>query len=270
MNTETNGVRLHVEVSGEGPALLLLHGFTGSTRTWDRFIPEWSERYRTIAVDVIGHGQSDSPQDRSRYSMQHAVQDLAAVLDQLHIEQAAVLGYSMGGRLALSMAVLQPHRVRALLLESSSPGLKTEEEREARVRQDEALADRIEREGIERFVDHWENLAMFQNLKRMPPDVQRNIRSERLGNRPIGLANSLRGMGTGAQPSWWHALDSLNMPVLLTAGEEDEKFYRIAHEMKSIVSDCTFVPVKQAGHTIHVEQAEIFGTIIKEYLDTQF
>jgi 2-succinyl-6-hydroxy-2,4-cyclohexadiene-1-carboxylate synthase len=266
MRLHVNGIAYHVETAGAGPALLLLHGFTGSVRSWDRFVPGWAERCRVVAVDLIGHGETEAPDDPERYTMAHTVQDLAAILDALDIERAAVLGYSMGGRTALSLAATHPERVRALLLESASPGLATAEERAARIRQDEALADRIERDGIARFVEEWENLPLFASLKAQPPETQRRIRAQRLNNRPRGLANSLRGMGTGRQPSWWEALPALAMPVLLIAGEWDAKFTAIARRMAEALPHSTFAPVPNAGHLVHVEQADLFDTIVREFL----
>jgi len=268
MFIEVNGLKLHVEVTGEGEPLLLLHGFTGSVRNWDRFVPGWSQRRKVIAVDLIGHGESDAPDDPDRYTMEHAADDLSALLDALDLESAAVLGYSMGGRVALSLAVMRPERVSALLLESSSPGLAGAEERKARVAADEALAARIEKEGVASFVRYWENIPLFQTMQAMPLDVRERIREQRLQNRAQGLAHSLRGMGTGRQPSWWDALPRLTMPVLMTAGELDEKFIGIARRMEPLIPDCRFVPVRGAGHLVHVEQAETFDKIVSEFLFT--
>lgn len=266
MLMELNGLKLHVEATGSGDPLLLLHGFTGNVRSWDRFVPGWSKRRKVIAVDLIGHGETGAPVDPDRYTMEQAVNDLAALLDELDLEQAAVLGYSMGGRVALSLAAMRPERVSALLLESASPGLAGAEERKARMDADEALAARIETEGVEAFVRHWENIPLFQTLKGMPEDVQERIRGQRLRNNAQGLANSLRGMGTGRQPSWWDTLPQLKMPVLMTAGELDEKFIGIAKRMEPLIPECRFVPVRGAGHLVHVEQAETFDTIVNEFL----
>src|SRR5690606_13632711 len=147
MRVNVNELELHVTLSGEGPPLLLLHGFTGSLQNWNVFLKNWSKDCLTIAVDLIGHGHSQAPSDPKRYSMQHAVQDLTALLDHLHIEKTSILGYSMGGRLALSFAALQPSRVNALLLESTSPGLVSDEDRKARILHDEKLATLIEQNG---------------------------------------------------------------------------------------------------------------------------
>ena len=118
-----NGVNLNVEVSGksDGPAILMLHGFTGDHSTWDQVISEPPlTDFRTIRVDIIGHGASDSPLDPLRYSMGHAVEDLTSVLDQLEVDRYALLGYSMGGRLALHLALAHKEKLWALMLESAS------------------------------------------------------------------------------------------------------------------------------------------------------
>lgn len=266
MHIEVNGVGYHLEGCGQGEPLLLLHGFTGSAGTWRPFISRWSQRYQVIAVDLLGHGQTDAPSDASRYAVEPAVQDLCALLDALHIERAHVLGYSMGGRLALSLAVMAPERVRSLILESSSPGLAAEAERAERRRSDEALAERILAEGIEVFVDYWENLPLFHTIRKQPPETQQAIREQRLRSRPLGLAGSLRGMGTGAQPSWWDKLGDLRMPVQLIVGEEDKKFTAIARRMQERIRDCRVAIVSGAGHVVHVERADFFDTIVLEFL----
>lgn len=287
MRIAVNGIRLNVETmgfkhserpavdpyepySGSGPSspptLLLLHGFTGSSADWKPFIPMWGEKYRLLMVDIIGHGKSDAPTDPARYTMDHAVADLIGILDHYRVDRCVVLGYSMGGRLALALTVRHPERIRGLILEGSSPGLESIQEREERIRRDEALARRIERGGIESFVSYWENIPLFASQKNLPPSVRAHIRAKRLVNRALGLAHSLRGMGTGAQPSLWHALSDLHMPVLLLAGAWDEKFCRIARNMHKQLPSSEFRKIADAGHNIHVEQAQVFGTMVLDYL----
>ncbi|AGT33215.1 esterase [Geobacillus genomosp. 3] len=262
---EVNGIRYHVKQYGEGEPLLLLHGFTGSADTWAPLVPSWPE-FRLIAVDLPGHGRTEAPKSADRYRMEQAAADLAALLDNVGIEKANVLGYSMGGRLALSFAIWHPHRVRRLVLESSSPGLKTEAERRARREADEALAQRIERDGVRAFVDDWEQLPLFATQKRLPKPVREAIRRERLRHTEQGLANSLRGMGTGMQPSWWERLGELAMPVLLLCGKHDDKFCRIAADMHARLANSELVCVEDAGHAIHVEQPGIFAKIVSEFI----
>lgn len=262
-----NDVNYHVQIAGEGEPLLLLHGFTGSLNSWNSFIDEWGKHFRLILVDIIGHGKTDHPEDFNRYSMQHVVDDLVDLLARLEITKTNILGYSMGGRLALSFAILHPDRVHSLILESSSPGLLLEKERLERAKRDRALADRIEMEGIEAFVDFWKKIPLFQTQERkLSEDKKLELRAERLSNSEIGLANSLRGMGTGVQPSWWNSLSKLYIPVLLLVGELDEKFYIINKKMEISLSNADLIVIQDAGHAIHVEQPEIFGKIIMDYL----
>lgn len=268
MRLEVNEVGWNVEVVGRPahPPLLLLHGFTGALDTWHPFVSAWKERYRLVLIDILGHGLSDSPKDRSRYTMEKVTDDLARILDHFKIEKTNVLGYSMGGRLALSFAITYPTRVNALILEASSPGLADKKEREARRKSDERLAARIERDGIEAFVNEWEKIPLFATQKMLPQSVRERIRAQRLQNSTTGLANSLRGMGTGAQPSYWTELEQMAIPVLLLAGELDAKFCDIARRMKHKLptAECRFIP--KAGHAVHLEQAAIFDTMVMNYL----
>lgn len=233
MNVTLQGVSYEYEVVGSGEPLLLLHGFTGSMETWRSFIPSWSEQFQVIVVDLVGHGKTESPEDVNHYDIRNAALQMKELLDYLHIEKAHVLGYSMGGRLAITMACLYPEYVHSLLLENCTAGLKSEDEREERCEKDERLADKIEREGIGNFVSMWENIPLFETQKSLAQNVQEAVRKERLANNIKGLANSLRGMGTGAQPSWWDELQNLKMPVLLMNGEHDEKFFRILKKSKN-------------------------------------
>lgn len=251
---------------GEGEALLLLHGFTGSSASWARVLPELAERYRVIAVDLLGHGVSDAPAEAERYGMVPVAADIAALLDYLDIARAHLLGYSMGGRLALYLALLWPERWRSLVLESSSPGLAAAEERIERAAHDKELASFIEAKGIEAFVDYWEQLPLFASQQRLPAALQGKYRRRRLQNRPAGLAGSLRGMGTGVQPSQWERLDELALPTLLIAGALDEKFVAIAQKMARVIPGATLAMVPGAGHTVHLERPEMYLRIVGEWL----
>lgn len=266
MRLTVNGVRLNVEVAGAGEPLLLLHGFTGSLENWRGHVGAWSARFQTVAVDLLGHGLSDAPADPARYAMEPCVADLAAVLDQLGLGRAGVLGYSMGGRVALHLAAAHPGRVSALILESASPGLATPEERAARIVADEALAGRLERDGLEAFVDYWERLPLFASQARLPEPARAALRAQRLKNRPAGLANSLRGLGTGAQPSLWERLPEVQAPVLLIAGALDEKFTAIGRQMASRLPAAQLALVPDAGHAVHLEQPEAFRALVTHFL----
>jgi 2-succinyl-6-hydroxy-2,4-cyclohexadiene-1-carboxylate synthase len=266
---ELHGVRYRVERSGAGAPIVLLHGFTGSTASWGEQLPALHRAgWETIAVDQLGHCGTDSPGDPERYRADAAVRDLAALLDVFRIERAVWLGYSMGARLGLSVAVERPERVRVLVLESGSPGIAEPEARAARAASDEALAASIERDRIESFVAHWESLPMFATHARLDDDTRLRLRRQRLANEPRGLANSLRGFGQGTQPYLGDRLDGLAMPVCLIAGAEDEKYARLAGEMAGRLRDVELTIVEGCGHTPHLERPAEFDRIVTAFLAT--
>ncbi|HEX6386915.1 MAG TPA: 2-succinyl-6-hydroxy-2,4-cyclohexadiene-1-carboxylate synthase [Anaerolineae bacterium] len=259
----------YVEAGGSGEPLVLLHGFSGSASNWAIHIPAFTQRYRVIAIDILGHGRSDAPADPARYRMENVAGDIAAVLAEVQAEPVHLLGYSIGGRLALYLAVTYPDLIQSLILESASPGLESSEEREQRRRQDEQLAAWIEQEGVEAFVQRWERLPLFASQQRLPPSIRDNLRRQRLQNSAKGLANSLRGMGTGAQPSLWPRLGELKIPVLLLAGEVDPKFVAIGERMAATIPFVDLMIVPEAGHTIHLERPELFDGMVLGWMGGQ-
>lgn len=259
-------VGLHVEVVGNGDALLLLHGFTGSGADWTTLVHAGAPRFRSITVDLVGHGRSDAPPDPSRYRMERCVADLAAVLDVLGVARCSCVGYSMGARIAVAFAVAHAERVPALVLEGVNPGLECAAERAARVAHDEALADAIVRNGIEPFVDFWMAQPLFASQRRLGAEGLAKARRARGTHRPEGLANSLRGMGTGAQPPLWTHLSALPMPVLLVVGEEDVKFRDLAAAMLPRLRRGELAIVPEAGHAAHLENSLAFNARVLAFL----
>ncbi|WP_313235492.1 2-succinyl-6-hydroxy-2,4-cyclohexadiene-1-carboxylate synthase [Sporosarcina ureae] len=264
------GIDTHVARYGNEqlPAVVMLHGFTGSTATWQKTIEVLMTDYYVLAVDLIGHGKTEAPETMNRYKMEEQIKDLYEVLQKLEIKKPILIGYSMGGRVALGYTATYPEEVTSLVLESSSPGLRTSEQQLARRTADAKLADRIERQGMIEFVDFWQEIPLFHSQKKLSESQQQAVRAERLIQRPTGLANSLRGIGTGSQPSYWQALEQLSLPVLLLTGSEDEKFENIAQEMMKSLPNARHETIKDAGHAIHVEKPQQFATMIKSYLKT--
>lgn len=274
---QVNGVSYFYEVQEDyqtlrqtqRPVILLLHGFTGSSQNWQPLLPSLTPHFQIIAPDILGHGRSASPSDPTRYHIAQVAADIVALLDLLDqhtSDPAHLLGYSMGGRLALYLAVHYPERFASLILESASPGLKTAAAREERRQKDNALADRIEQDGIEAFVGFWESLSLWDSQKQLPAEIRAQLRQQRLQNNPIGLANSLRGMGTGVQPSLWHKLPEITMPVLLLTGELDHKFCTIGEEMTPLLPQAKHVTLAGAGHTIHLEQPTQYSQTVVSFL----
>ena len=262
------GQLIHVEMEGEEhlPVIIFLHGFTGSTSTWTDVRSHLKGSYRTVAVDLTGHGKTSIPEDPIRYSMEEQVADLDALFTELRLESFALVGYSMGGRIALGYTIHYPDKVEALILESASPGLASEDDRNVRKTSDRVLAQKIIENGLQSFVNSWEDIPLFESQKRLPLKQRDKIRQERLQQSEKGLANSLLGIGTGSQPSYWDALQTINKPVLLITGELDQKFVSIGLEMKKHASSWEQTVVSDAGHAIHVEKPQLFATMIKDYI----
>ncbi|GAB4276824.1 MAG: 2-succinyl-6-hydroxy-2,4-cyclohexadiene-1-carboxy late synthase [Candidatus Promineifilaceae bacterium] len=268
---QVNGVDYFVTVAGNGRPLVLLHGFTGSSANWEALTAVFAPHFRLIAIDLLGHGRTASPPNPTRYQMEKVAADVTEIIQHTLSASSAplrfnLLGYSMGGRLALYIALHYPHLIQSLILESASPGLAAETERAERCQRDNALADRIERDGMPTFVDFWEKLPLWESQKQLPDETRLALHRQRLQNNPAGLANSLRGMGTGVQPSLWPRLGELKMPVLLLSGALDEKFVGINRQMAAQMPTAQLVVVPDTGHTVHLERPSTFANLVLSFL----
>lgn len=253
----------HYEISGEGPPVVLLHGFTGSQTTWSRIVAKLQTDFRLITIDLPGHGRTVTKRLRT---METCCSDLRQLFDYLNLNTFHLVGYSMGGRVALSFAVLYPQHLLSLTLESASPGLYSKAERKQRMVNDEKLALGIEKEGVTAFVNFWESIPLFGTQRKLSDDIQQLIRQERLSQSEGGLAASLRGMGSGSQPSWWGKLIEITIPVLLIVGELDEKFVSINEQMEKSLPEADLVIVENVGHAIHVEDPVKFGKLVRAFI----
>jgi len=263
MYVNIDGNVYYFERYGEGFPLLLLHGFTGSTKTWVPYMERLSKNFQVIAVDLPGHGNTKV---KTPFSMKTVCEHIFKVMNKLGYETFHLLGYSMGGRTALSFTMYFPDCVEKLILESASPGLERDEERKERREKDEALCQMIEEKGLEAFVHYWENIPLFQSQKRLPVEEQQRIRQGRLNQSAEGLIQSLRYMGTGTQPSWWNDLATCKQQTLLIAGALDEKYIKINKKMEKLMPNASLSIVEQTGHAPHVEDVEKFGKIVEDFL----
>ena len=225
------------------PDVVLLHGFTHTGASWDPVVAALGESYRAIAPDIRGHG---SAVDRVPVTLAAVIDDLSALAPP----RFTLVGYSMGGRIALHAFLALPDRVDRLVLIGASPGIADPAEREARRVDDERLADEIEGSTIETFARRW---AQTPVLAGQPPEVLAAVHADRLRNRPAGLARSLRGLGTGALPALWHRLPDMRVPIALVVGARDEKFRAVAARMASALPEADVAVVSGAGHAVHLE-----------------
>jgi 2-succinyl-6-hydroxy-2,4-cyclohexadiene-1-carboxylate synthase len=235
------------------PTLVLLHGFTHTGASWDQVGAGLAERYRPLAPDIRGHGSASGVEP---VSLDAVIGDL----ESLAPPTFTLAGYSMGGRIALHLALARPARMKRLVLIGASPGLADPAERSARRVSDEQLADEIERSTIEAFAQRWAQTPVLAGL---PADVAAAVHEDRLRGTPDGLARALRGLGTGALPSLWDRLGELRTPVTLIVGERDEKFRGIATQMARVLPEARVEVVAGVGHAVHLEAparvAEIIG-----------
>ncbi len=234
--------------------LVLVHGFTQSRRTWAPIAAALNaDGYEVVTVDAPGHGESST----LRLDLPAGAESLGRTAGS-----ATYIGYSMGGRLALHLAVARPDLVERLVLVSSTAGIDDEAARAARRADDERRAEELERDGVAAFLDRWLALPLFANLAH--DDAQL---ADRLENTAEGLASSLRLAGTGAQHSLWPHLDELPMPVLLVAGRLDTKFATVADQMATLIPRSTVAIVPDAGHVVHLERRDAFLAKLRRWLD---
>jgi 2-succinyl-6-hydroxy-2,4-cyclohexadiene-1-carboxylate synthase len=255
------------DVPGSPPSvaepLVLLHGFSGSRRTWEGLAAALAPARRVIAPDLPGHGES---RGSDLLSLDGTAALLLEALDRIGVGRFALAGYSMGGRLALRLALEMPERVTRLVLESASPGIEDAVERSRRRAADEALARSIEEEGVAAFVARWEALPLFATQARLPSGRRDALRAIRLAQRAEGLAASLRHAGVGTQPWLGARLGELAMPVLLVAGEEDAKFTALARAMATAIRDVRVAILPGAGHAPHLERPAAFRGALRSFL----
>lgn len=258
---------LHYQAHGrsDSPAILFLHGFMGSSSDWAKVAGPLAEEYYCLCVDLPGHGRTIDLPDPKWYTMSGAAELLLNLFTNEGLDNAHLVGYSMGGRTALYFAAHQPSRCRRLVLESASPGLEKESDRLERRGVDEARAQRLESEDFLEFLEEWYAQPLFATYRERP-DLLRLMIATRRVNEPLELARSLRGMGTGRQPSLWDRLDGLDMPVLAVAGALDGKYVEIARRMDVLMPNVHTAIIPHAGHNVHAEKPEIFVDIIRDFL----
>jgi 2-succinyl-6-hydroxy-2,4-cyclohexadiene-1-carboxylate synthase len=257
---------IHYETCGDknSNSILFLHGFLGSGRSWDEITDALKSDFFCIVPDLPGHGQS-LPHSDSAYSMEATTEALLELLNKEEIRQCSPVGYSMGGRLALYMALKNPVRFSKLVLESASPGLKTDEEHQARVESDNKVIEKLKNVPFEQFIEDWYNQPLFDSVKIDESRFQ-ELLAKMSENSVEGLVKSLQHMGTGAQPSLWDELTNLKLPTLLIVGAIDNKFKAIAREMAKSSEAIQISTISDAGHNVHFERAQNYLEELRKFL----
>ncbi len=261
-----DGLAWEVRERGAGTPLLLLHGFLGRGSSWGSHATALARSLRVIVVDLPGHGRSGIPDEPSRASVERSADDLASILRDRDLAPAHVLGYSLGARIALRMAICHPRSVRRLVLESPSPGFATETERHARRTADEGRAQRLERLGMTAFVDEWEREPVLASLADLPELSAARLREERLRNRPAGLAASLRDAGQGSMEPLHDRLAEVRSPTLVIAGDRDPIGLARAQVVAGGIPSARLAIIEGVGHTPHLEAPNAFRTLVVGFL----
>jgi 2-succinyl-6-hydroxy-2,4-cyclohexadiene-1-carboxylate synthase len=261
---EGGDVRLSYFVSGEGTPVTLLHGFTQNGHSWMEVISRMPAGWMWIVPDLRGHGDTRT-RPGAPCTMDACTRDLELLWDHLSVPRTHLVGYSMGGRLALHVAATRPELILSLLTIGAHAGLD-QDAREGRRQGDEALAQRIEKEGLEAFVDHWSGLPLFAGLERRGPAFVAQVRAERMTNHVAGLACSLRGMGAGVMEPLWDGLSTVSFPSTFVAGQLDHGYVTSARRLAATVPDGRVVVVPRAGHPVHQERPEAFARLLDAHL----
>ena len=245
------------------PPVVLLHGFLGCARDFQPILDALSHQYRCLALDLPGHGGEPGPASGRGNPFFQVVDLLAATLELAGVRRFHVVGYSMGGRVALGLAVKYPDRVRRAVLIGSSPGLESASERQARAARDRALADSLEGDDFERFLSDWYDRPLFGGLKDTPGFAK--ILARRLEGDPRALAAALRALSVGVQPSLWPDLATLASPLRVVVGERDPKYVALGRRVATTAEGAECVVVSGAGHAVHIEQPDEVSRLVHEF-----
>ena len=241
--------------------VIALHGFTGSGEDFLPFLN--SIPRRLTALNLPGHTPNFDRASAPK-TFDAAVEELSG-----HIETPCILwGYSMGGRLALSLAIRYPEKVRGLLLVGASPGLEDEDHRRIRRQSDEELATRTRKIGTAAFLEEWSRHPLIRTQRSIDPEIRRAMRARRREHSAEGLAYALEVLGTGCMPSLWPALPRLECPVLAVYGQTDTKYGAIAQRMNRVHPAIRPVEVQGAGHCAHLENVDAFIASVRDFFDT--
>jgi 2-succinyl-6-hydroxy-2,4-cyclohexadiene-1-carboxylate synthase len=257
---------LHCSFTGDSknPPLLLLHGFLGNSNDWVSIRKALDSEFYCLALDLPGHGSSRIENFENSYSIENTAKYIIEFLNHKNISKCHLLGYSMGGRIAIYLATKYPQYFKKIIIESGRPGIENDEERNLRNRNDHKLAQKIVQGRFKEFLKFWYDQPIFESLKKHKNYA--NLLKSRLNNNPQFLAKSLVEIGAGVQPSLWKTLHQIQCPCLLIAGEFDTKYQKIFARMHKEIYSSYFVVIKNSGHNTHFENNVEFIKVVKKFL----
>jgi pimeloyl-ACP methyl ester carboxylesterase len=246
---DRDGTKIHYEVHGSGPPLILTHGYSSTSAMWQGQIEALAKRHRLILWDMRGHGQSDYPDDPSAYSEALTVGDIAALLDQVGAAKAIVGGLSLGGYMSLAFYRAHPERVSALLIIDTGPGFKKDDAREAWNKRAHETADRFERHGLD----------VLKSASRERSSVSHRDAS--------GLARAARGMLTQRDARVIELLPEIKVPSLVVVGADDTPFLAASDYMAAKIPGAQKAVIPAAGHAVNIDQPQAFIDAVVPFLE---
>jgi pimeloyl-ACP methyl ester carboxylesterase len=243
---DRNGVKIHYEVHGKGPTLLLSHGYSSTARMWDGQIAALEDRFQVIVWDMRGHGESDYPKDPAAYSEALTVEDMAAILDKVGAKKAIIAGLSLGGYMSLAFHATHPARARALMLFDTGPGFKKDEARTKWNESAHARAARFDAEGLK---------ALNQS-----DEVKLTRHRD-----ATGLAGAARGMLAQQNDRVIQSLDKVAVPTLVLVGANDTNFLAATDYMAAKIKGSTKAVIPNAGHAANLHQPALFNQAVEAF-----
>jgi len=247
---QREGVNLYYEDHGSGPAILLSHGYSATSKMWAEQTEAFKDQFRVITWDMRGHGDTDSPEDPGAYSEAHTVEDMAAILDACGIDRAVIGGLSLGGYMSLAFHVKYPERVRALMLFDTGPGYRNPDARDTWNQRAVQWADALEEKGLDALA--------IMGSDEMRKDWHRS---------PQGLAGAARGMLTQFNSRVLESLPAIQVPALVLVGANDKPFHAPTDYMAKKIPNSTRVVIEDAGHAANLHQPAAFNDAMATFLN---
>lgn len=257
--------------SPERPPILALHGFTGDAQDFACLADASRDALDWWALDLPGHGNArvESPEQLTLEDFLQAIESARARIEAETGQRPHLLGYSMGGRIALHAAKHHPAAWRTLITIGATPGIAEPARRMDRLIADEDLAARMRRQTIDEFLQAWQAMPIIRSQDAIAPRILNAMRARRRLNDPQQLAGALMAVSSGRLPSLWDELDQLDLPYLIMAGQADQKFATIAHKMAPLLPRPEVCLLAKAGHCAHLESPDEFLMLLRGYLREQ-
>lgn len=259
-------MKLKIIGNPQNPPIVFLHGFMGTGEDWMSIASQFGNHFYCLMPDLPGHGETPLNGEVGYAAWTSALREQFSAQG---IERFHLVGYSMGGRLALYFALTYPEMVAKLVLESANPGIDDGIERTERMALDDKLAARLRRDGMRTFLEFWYNIPLFASLNNYPA-LKDELIHKRAQQNLENMARVLSELSPGRQPSLWVRVSELKMPILLVAGERDEKYCRITSQMAATLPNAARVTLPGCGHNTHLENPTLFGNYLDHWLSTNF